>query len=154
WIARNIAPVGNWSEYQIENALVVKMIMEEEDINLGYLLQEGIRRIVSHEANVFTLGHCNLITALCRSNNVPEEGDDDGELEPVKALDTKYFNTRYKAGPVGNNRGVNVEQGVNMEEEQVDATREDDQELDGVMEDIDRFDISTFPNQQQQGGNW
>ncbi|MCI96530.1 hypothetical protein A2U01_0117830, partial [Trifolium medium] len=67
-----------------------------------------------------TLGHCNLITTLCWSNNVPKEGDDDGELEPVKALDAKYFNTRYKAGPMGNNRGVNVEQGVNVEEEQVE----------------------------------
>ncbi|MCI71023.1 hypothetical protein A2U01_0092286, partial [Trifolium medium] len=54
----------------------------------------------------------------------------------------------------GNNRGVNVEQGVNVEEEQVEAAREDDQELDDVMEDIDRFDSSTLPNQQQQGGNW
>ncbi|MCI69241.1 hypothetical protein A2U01_0090502, partial [Trifolium medium] len=40
--------------------------MESEDINLGYLLQQDIKRIVSSEAAMFTLGHCNLITALCR----------------------------------------------------------------------------------------
>ncbi|MCI26481.1 hypothetical protein A2U01_0047677, partial [Trifolium medium] len=153
WVAMNIAPVGNWLEYQLENALLVKMIMESEDIDLGYLLQESIRKITSNEANVFTLGHCNLITALCRANHVPEEGDDDGELEPVKALDVNYFN-RFKAGPVANNQGANVAQGVHEEEEHVEAAHADDQGLDDVMEEIDRFDSSALPNQQQQSGNW
>ncbi|MCI18079.1 hypothetical protein A2U01_0039230, partial [Trifolium medium] len=129
------------------------MIMEEEDIDLGYLLQESIRKIASNEANVFTLGHCNLITALCRANNVPEEGEDDGELEPIKALDAKYF-YRYKAGPVANNQGVNVAQGVHQEEEHVEAAHADDQGMDDVMEEIDRFDSGALPNQQQQSGDW
>ncbi|MCI43963.1 hypothetical protein A2U01_0065202, partial [Trifolium medium] len=68
--------------------------MESEDINLGYLLQQDIKRIASCEAAVFTLGHCNLITALCRYNKVPEEGEDDGVLEPVKGLDVKYYHSR------------------------------------------------------------
>ncbi|MCI78745.1 hypothetical protein A2U01_0100016, partial [Trifolium medium] len=37
----------------------------------------------SSDAAVFTLGHCNLITALCHRNKVPEEGENDGVLEPV-----------------------------------------------------------------------
>ncbi|MCI68009.1 hypothetical protein A2U01_0089268, partial [Trifolium medium] len=64
--------------------------MEAEEINLGYLLQQDIKRISSNDAAVFTLGHCNLITALCRRSKVSEE-EDDGGLEPVKGLDYKYF---------------------------------------------------------------
>ncbi|MCI55779.1 hypothetical protein A2U01_0077030, partial [Trifolium medium] len=90
----------------------------------------------------------NLITALCRHNRVPEEGEDDGELELVKALDAKYYHSRFKSGPV-NNQGDNVGRGVNEEEEE-------DQWLNEVMEKIDRFDGSTLPNQPQQGcgGDW
>ncbi|MCI96020.1 hypothetical protein A2U01_0117319, partial [Trifolium medium] len=51
------------------------------------------------------MGHCNLITALCRHIKVPEEGEDDGELEPVKGLDVKYYHSRFKSGPVNNNQG-------------------------------------------------
>ncbi|MCI44851.1 hypothetical protein A2U01_0066090, partial [Trifolium medium] len=68
WVARNVFPLGNWSEYQLENAILIKLIMESEDIDLGYLLQQDIKRISSSDAAVFTLGHCNLITALCRHN--------------------------------------------------------------------------------------
>ncbi|MCH90069.1 hypothetical protein A2U01_0010976, partial [Trifolium medium] len=70
------APVGNSSEYQIENALAVQMIMEEKDIDLGFCLQESIRKIAWNEANKFSLGHCNLITALCRRKKVLENFDD------------------------------------------------------------------------------
>ncbi|MCI38032.1 hypothetical protein A2U01_0059260, partial [Trifolium medium] len=42
WVARNVITLGNWSEYQLENAVLIKMIMESEDINLGYLLQQDI----------------------------------------------------------------------------------------------------------------
>ncbi|MCI60617.1 hypothetical protein A2U01_0081873, partial [Trifolium medium] len=82
---------------------------------MGYLLQQDIKRIASSDAAVFTLGHCNLITALCRRNKVPEEGEDDGVLEPVKGLDYKYFHSRFSSGPV-NNRGGNAGQGENEEE--------------------------------------
>ncbi|MCI11143.1 hypothetical protein A2U01_0032243, partial [Trifolium medium] len=116
WVARNVVPLGNWSEYQLENAVLIKLIMESEDIDLGYLLQQDIKRIASCEASVFTLGHCNLITALCCYNKVPEEGEDDGVLVPVKGLDVKYYHSRFKSGPVNNNHGDNVGQGENEEE--------------------------------------
>ncbi|MCI41126.1 hypothetical protein A2U01_0062359, partial [Trifolium medium] len=90
---------------------------------------------------VFTLGHCNLITALCRHNKVHEEGEDDGVLEPVKALDVKYYRSRFKSGPV-NNHGDDGGQGANEEEDH--GLRED-------MEEIDRFDGSAIPTQPQQG---
>ncbi|MCI72349.1 hypothetical protein A2U01_0093612 [Trifolium medium] len=47
-----------------------------------------------------------MITALCRRNKVPEEGEDDGVLELVKGLDYKYYHARFGSGPV-NNRGGN-----------------------------------------------
>ncbi|MCI65469.1 hypothetical protein A2U01_0086727, partial [Trifolium medium] len=78
------------------------------------------------------LGHCNLITALCRRNKVPEEGDDDGVLEPVKGLDYKYFHSRFGAGPV-NNHGGNGGQDDNEE-------GGEKQGMQDVMEEIDRFD--------------
>ncbi|MCI82887.1 hypothetical protein A2U01_0104161, partial [Trifolium medium] len=57
-----------------------------------------------------------------------------------------------KAGPVAINQGVNVEQGVHEEEEHAEAAYADDQGLDDVMEEINRFDSSALPNQQQQSG--
>ncbi|MCI68188.1 hypothetical protein A2U01_0089447, partial [Trifolium medium] len=54
WVARNVIPLDNWSEYQLENAVLIKLIMESEDINLGYLLQQDIKRIASSETAVFT----------------------------------------------------------------------------------------------------
>ncbi|MCI92061.1 hypothetical protein A2U01_0113357, partial [Trifolium medium] len=69
---------------------------------------------------------CNLITALCRRNKVPEE-EDDGVLEPVKGLDYKYFHARFSSRSV-NNRGGNDGQEGNEEEE--------DQGMRDVMEEI------------------
>ncbi|MCI31050.1 hypothetical protein A2U01_0052261, partial [Trifolium medium] len=51
-------------------------------------------------------------------------------------------------------QGVNVEQGVHEEEEHVEAAHADHQGLDDVMEEINRFESSAFPNQQQQSGDW
>ncbi|MCI37115.1 hypothetical protein A2U01_0058339, partial [Trifolium medium] len=77
------------------------------------------------------------------------EGEDDGELEPVKGLDVKYYHSRFKSGPVNNNQGDNVGQSANEEDEE-------DQGLHEVLEEIDRFDGSTIPTQPQQvgGGDW
>ncbi|MCH82448.1 hypothetical protein A2U01_0003255, partial [Trifolium medium] len=116
---RNVAPVGNNSEYQIENALAVKLIMEEKDFNLGYWLQESIRKIAWHEANKFGLGHCNLITALFQKKKGPV-------IPPV----------------MPNVGGIHVEEPVNMGA----VHMEEDDEL---MEEIDRFDGGVQPDQQQ-----
>ncbi|MCI63224.1 hypothetical protein A2U01_0084481, partial [Trifolium medium] len=86
----------------------------------------------SSDVAVFTLGHCNLITALCRHNKVPEEGEDDGVLEPVKGFDVKYYHSRFKSGPV-NNRVDNGGQGGQEE-------GGEDPGLQDMMEEIDRFD--------------
>ncbi|MCI75667.1 hypothetical protein A2U01_0096936, partial [Trifolium medium] len=76
----------------------------------------------------------NLITALCRRNKVPEEGEDDGVLEPVKGLDYKYYHSKFSAGPV-NNRGDHGGQDRNE-----GIGEEQDQGMQDVMEEIDHFD--------------
>ncbi|MCI68880.1 hypothetical protein A2U01_0090141 [Trifolium medium] len=73
-----------------------------------------------------------MITALCRRNKVPEEGEDGGVLEPVKGLDYKYYHARFSAGPV-NNRGDHGGQDGNEEVGE-------DQGMQDVMEEIDRFE--------------
>ncbi|MCI64462.1 hypothetical protein A2U01_0085720, partial [Trifolium medium] len=71
------------------------------------------------------------------------EGEDDGELEPVKGLDVKYYHSRFKSGLVNNNQGGNEDE-------------EEDQGLHEVMEEIDRYDGSSLPTQPRQnsGGAW
>ncbi|PNY05188.1 hypothetical protein L195_g001631 [Trifolium pratense] len=91
FFVRNIVSISNSSKYQIENAAAVKVIMEGRPLNLGYWLCYSIRSIATNAANTFTLGHCNLITALCRARHVPEtKYQDEGQL-PVKALSLKVF---------------------------------------------------------------
>ncbi|MCI12967.1 hypothetical protein A2U01_0034078, partial [Trifolium medium] len=134
---RNVAPVGNSSEYQIENALGVQMIMEEKDIDLGLCFQESIRKIAWNEANKFSLGHCNLVTALCRHKKVPENFDD-GEVTPIRSMTWKYFN-EFESGPV---EEIDAEE---HEEEAANVGNVNDQGLDDDMEEIDRFDSSALP---------
>jgi hypothetical protein len=82
FVVHNVAPVSNSSEYQVENALGVQMIMQKRNINLGQWLCKSIRKIANNGQAVFSLGHCNLITALCRFHHVPET-DADNPLQPI-----------------------------------------------------------------------
>ncbi|MCI71086.1 hypothetical protein A2U01_0092349, partial [Trifolium medium] len=61
---------------------------------------------------------------------------------------------RYKAGPIGNNRGANEAQGVQEEEEHVEAAQAEDQGMDDIMQEIDRFASDALPTQQQNSGDW
>ncbi|MCI75688.1 hypothetical protein A2U01_0096957, partial [Trifolium medium] len=55
--------------------------MEAKPFNLGYWLCYSIRSIATNDANTFTLGHCNLIIALCRARHVAEtKHQDEGQL--------------------------------------------------------------------------
>ncbi|MCI51012.1 hypothetical protein A2U01_0072256, partial [Trifolium medium] len=80
-------------------------------------------------------------------NKVPEEGEDDGVLEPVKGLGYKYFHARFSAGPV-NNRGGNGGQDGHEE-----VGEEQDEGMHDVMEEIDRFDGGAIPTQEPQQGS-
>ncbi|GAU10347.1 hypothetical protein TSUD_422710, partial [Trifolium subterraneum] len=65
FFVKNIFSVSNSSEYQIDNAAAVKIIMEGRPFNLGYWLCASIHGIATNTSQSFTLGHCNLINALC-----------------------------------------------------------------------------------------
>ncbi|GAU34634.1 hypothetical protein TSUD_394250 [Trifolium subterraneum] len=70
WVMHNIAPVANITEIQLPNALLVKMIMDQSDIDLGELLSMDIRNIVKY-----------------------------AEILPVAPLKFDYFRT-FPSGPV------------------------------------------------------
>ncbi|GAU51089.1 hypothetical protein TSUD_371320 [Trifolium subterraneum] len=99
WVMHNIAPVANTAEIQIYNALLIKMIMDQSDIDLGELLSMDIRRTSKIEKPSFRLGHCNLITALCRDLHVPEMDEDD-VFHPVAPLTFESYRS-FSAGPGG-----------------------------------------------------
>ncbi|GAU10408.1 hypothetical protein TSUD_417750 [Trifolium subterraneum] len=138
FVVHNITPVSNSSEYQVENALAVKLIMEKKDINLGQWLVRSIRRIANNGQPSFTLGHCNLITALCKARGVPET-DDDNPLLPIRAMTLRYFQN-YDAGPVGAQpRAARA---------RVNVAREEPEEDEEMIE-IDRYESGAHPTQQQ-----
>jgi hypothetical protein len=97
WVLRNVAPVSNLSEYQIDNALTVKLILEGAEIDLGYWLSESIGRIARHSGTC-SLGHCNLITALCCHLKVPETFDDP-PFYPIKAMSFSSCN-EFEEDPI------------------------------------------------------
>ncbi|GAU46578.1 hypothetical protein TSUD_402670 [Trifolium subterraneum] len=138
FVVQNITPVSNSSEYQVENALAVKLIMEKKDINLGQWLVRSIRRIANNGQPSFTLGHCNLITALCRAMGVPEK-DDDNPCLPIRAMTLRYFQN-YDAGPIGAQPRAARARGHVVREEP-----EEDEE----MIEIDRYESGAHPTQQQ-----
>ncbi|MCI17668.1 hypothetical protein A2U01_0038818, partial [Trifolium medium] len=139
FVVHNIAPVSNSSEYQVENALIVKMIMQEQNINLGQLLVKSIRKIANNVKPVFSLGHCNLITALCRYNGVPEP-EREKPYKAIRAMTLRYFES-YDDSPIvaqqpvararGNRRAAPVREEPQEEEEE--------EEEDEDMEEIDRY---------------
>ncbi|KAK2428553.1 hypothetical protein QL285_027066 [Trifolium repens] len=126
WVLRNVAPVSNLLEYQLDNALTVKLILEGAEIDLGYWLSESIGRIARH-SGTFSLGHCNLITALCRHLKVPETFEDPS-FSPIKAMTFAYYND-FEEDPIG---GAGVE-------------NEEDEELN----EIDMYEAGAHPDKQQ-----
>ncbi|GAU10253.1 hypothetical protein TSUD_421590, partial [Trifolium subterraneum] len=145
WIMHNVVPVANTAEIQIYNALLIKMIMDQSDIDLGELLSMDIRRTSQIEKPSFRLGHCNLITALCRDLHVPElDGDD--VFYPVAPLTVESYRS-FSADPVPEaERAKFVEEVDPEEDDEVDEYFNDNehenaggQEDDALMAEIDGF---------------
>ncbi|CAJ2632603.1 unnamed protein product [Trifolium pratense] len=130
WL-KNVRVVGNNSEIQIDNVAAVRLLAEGRYIDLGLWLQRDLHEMANNNNPTFTLGHCNLIAALCRASNVPmcvQEGD----LHPVRPLALSYFEKRFERGPI-----VPRGEGNAAREE---ALREE--------EEINRFEEGNHPNQQ------
>jgi hypothetical protein len=125
WVLRNMAPVSNFSEYQLDNALTVKMILEGAEIDLGYWLSQSIGRIARHPGTC-SLGHCNLITALCRHRKVPETFDDP-PFYAIKAMTFAAY-SEFEEDPIG---GAGV-----------------DNEEDEELHEIDMYEAGEHPDQQ------
>ncbi|CAJ2668021.1 unnamed protein product [Trifolium pratense] len=96
---KNVRVVGNNSEIQIDNAYAVRLLVEGKYINLGYWLRKDLHEIANHPNPTFTLGHCNLIAALCRANNVPMDVQE-GDLHPIRPLSLSYFIKKFERGPI------------------------------------------------------
>ncbi|MCI38420.1 hypothetical protein A2U01_0059648, partial [Trifolium medium] len=82
--------IANSSEYQIDNALAVKMIMEGIDFDLGNTLCTSLYNKANNKETPLTLGHCNLISALCKDKGVPDYPGDE-RLYSIKALPVSQF---------------------------------------------------------------
>ncbi|GAU40559.1 hypothetical protein TSUD_367620 [Trifolium subterraneum] len=130
WVMHNIAPVANTAEIQLPNALLLKMIMDQSDIDLGELLSMDIRKIVKCERPSVRLGHCNLITALCRALHVPELVED-AEVLPAdraKFVEEEDLEEDHEGEEDVNdylNQNENVNEGGVQEEDELMA------EIDG-----------------------
>ncbi|GAU10484.1 hypothetical protein TSUD_417910 [Trifolium subterraneum] len=127
FFVKSVYCCSNSSEIQIDNALAVRMIVERTDFDLGNTLWSSLERIATNQEETFTLGHCNLITALCKAKEVPEY-QSDIRLYSVKALTVGQFRGYARAGgPAPAN----------------------DREEDAEMAEIDRYEQGVHPDQQQ-----
>ncbi|GAU50917.1 hypothetical protein TSUD_411170 [Trifolium subterraneum] len=85
FFVKNIFSVSNSSEYQIDNAAAVKIIMEGRPFNLGFWPCASIHGIATNMSQSFTLGHCNLINALCIAQVERNEAEE--ELEEMNQFE-------------------------------------------------------------------
>ncbi|PNX82278.1 hypothetical protein L195_g038307, partial [Trifolium pratense] len=130
WL-KNVRVVGNSSEIQIDNIAAVDLLVSGGHIDLGYWLAIDLNEMAQNKYTTFTLGHCNLITALCKASGVAA-GTTDADYHPVRPLSLSYFSNKYERGPVmprGGGGGARD-----------DAEREE--------EEINRFEDGVHPDQQ------
>ncbi|MCH80572.1 hypothetical protein A2U01_0001342, partial [Trifolium medium] len=125
FLVRSVEPRSNQSDYQIGHAAFVMAIMTNMDINLGYWLNKSISHIAGQTKPTFSLGHCNLITALCRSQGVPNV-EEESPWVPYNPISLAYFedledgpvvvpvNAGEHQEPMAHHGAVNVEEDVEM----------------------------------------
>ncbi|WJX33670.1 hypothetical protein P8452_21857 [Trifolium repens] len=92
----------------------------------GHWLSESICRIARHPGTC-SLGHCNLITALCRHLKVPETFDDPS-FHPIKAM-TFLAYSEFEEDPIGGPEEV--------------------EEEDAELQEIDMCEACVHPDQHQ-----
>jgi hypothetical protein len=123
---KSIESCSNSSEIQIDVALATKMIMEKADFDIGNTLAANLAKIAESQLSIFSLGHCNLITELCRATKVPWY-DDDRKLYPIRALNMGQFE---KFG-------------------QIENPQHEEEEEDAELREIDQYESGVHPTQQQ-----
>ncbi|MCI02870.1 hypothetical protein A2U01_0023904 [Trifolium medium] len=99
--------------------------MTNMDINLGYWLNKSISDIAGAKKQTFSLVHCNLITAICRAQGVPNVEDESPWL-PFQPITFSYFqdldngpvevpvNEDEHHEPMAHQGAVDVEEDVEM----------------------------------------
>ncbi|PNX76994.1 hypothetical protein L195_g032954 [Trifolium pratense] len=98
WL-KNVRVVGNSSEIQADNVGAVRFLAEGRFIGLGLWLSKDLYEMANNSNQTFTLGHCNLISALCRARNVTVAAHD-GDLHPIRPLSLSYFTKKFERGPM------------------------------------------------------
>ncbi|PNY16023.1 hypothetical protein L195_g012732, partial [Trifolium pratense] len=155
FFVRNICSVSNTSEYQVESAAAVKCIMEGRPFNLGGWISGSIEAMVASKTRTTSLGHCNLITALCRAKEVPES-DEDQFILPIRALPLWKFNTYGvpRGGAQGEREDHEVEaeeidqfeRGVHPEQQGAQPYTHSINELAGMLYNLDFAERAGIPN--------
>ncbi|GAU50999.1 hypothetical protein TSUD_131510 [Trifolium subterraneum] len=130
FFVKNIFSVSNYSEYQIDNAAPVKIIMEGGPFNLGFWLCASIHGITTNTSTSFTLGHCNLINALCRAQGVPVYSEDE-TMFPIRALPLRAF------------------QGFGRVVRGAPIPRVERNEVEEELEEMNQFEQGVHPDQNQ-----
>jgi hypothetical protein len=123
---KSIESCSNSSEIQLDVAVAAKMIVEKTDFDFGNTLAANLMKIAENKESVFSLGHCNLITELCRAKKVPWY-DDDRKLYSIRALNIGQF-----------------EKFGRMENPQQEEEDEDEE-----LWEIDQYESGVHPTQQQ-----
>ncbi|MCI57050.1 hypothetical protein A2U01_0078301, partial [Trifolium medium] len=66
------------------------MIMEGIDFDLGSTLRASLFNKANNKETPLSLGHCNLISALCKEKGVPDYPGDE-RMYSIKALPISQF---------------------------------------------------------------
>lgn len=71
-------------------AVIVQAIMKGDEINVGRIIADDIKRIANERKKAFSFGHCGLINALCEAAKVGRMGHD-LKLKKGCVLDSKWL---------------------------------------------------------------
>jgi hypothetical protein len=79
-------------------AVAIQAIMNGDEINVGRIIVEDLRRIANESKKSFTYGHCSLLNTLCRDAGVSRVGKD-LMLKKNGELDVKWLGKVTDATP-------------------------------------------------------
>lgn len=89
-VVHTLESCGNSSEFRLVRVVVVQAIMNDDEINIGRIITEDIRRIGNKKKKAFSYGQCGLINALCEEAKVGRTGNN-LKLKRGCVLDSKWL---------------------------------------------------------------